>query len=292
MTFAQWVAAATQALAAAGRDADESRRDAAVLARWHLGWSTAHWLTEVHREVPAEFEAALAPLLARRAEAEPIAYLTGEREFYGRTFRVTRDVLIPRPETELVVEEALACLAQPGSGASRPTAPLVVDIGTGSGCIAVTLALEHPSARIVATDISESALAVAADNAQRLGAGDRVAFRHGSLLAGLDEPIDAIVSNPPYVAAIDRESLPVDVVGYEPPTALFGGDDGLEVIEALLPAAASALVPGGCLVMEIGLGQADHARQLIRQARHLELVRLRSDLQMIPRVVVARRSGG
>jgi release factor glutamine methyltransferase len=290
VTFAEWLADASRLLTAAGRDERESRRDAALLARWDLGWPMALWLVSLGEEAPPDFEARLAPLIARRARAEPIAYLTGEREFFGRSFRVTPDVLIPRPETELVVEEALACLyaRRPDPERSRP--PVVVDVGTGSGCIAITLTLEFPSARVVATDVSAAALAVAVDNARGLDAADRVTFRHGPLLAGWNEPVDLIVSNPPYVAARDRGALPDDVVRYEPATALFGGDDGLDVMRALVPTAAAALVPGGWLIMEIGLGQADDVQRLVRDVPGLDLVRLRSDLQRILRVVVARRS--
>ena len=290
MTFAEWVTEASRRLAAAGRDERDSRLDAALLARWHFGWPMARWLVNLGEQAPADFAAAVDPLIARRAQAEPIAYITGEREFYGRTFRVTPDVLIPRPETELVVEEALTCLKSLRLGAARPRPPLVLDVGTGSGCIAITLALEHPGARVIATDISEAALTVAADNARRLGAADRVAFRHGPLLAGLDEPVDLAVSNPPYVAATDRASLPADVVRYEPATALFAGQDGLEVMRALVPAAAAVLEFDGWLVMEIGMGQAGDVERLIRHTAGLELVRLRTDLQHILRVVVARRS--
>ena len=173
---------------------------------------------------------------------------------------------------------------------ARPRPPLVLDVGTGSGCIAITIALEQPSVRVVATDISEAALAVAMDNARALDTADRVTFRHGPLLAGWTEPVDVIVSNPPYVAVTDRGALPDDVVRYEPATALFGGEDGLDVVRALIPASAAALVPGGWLVMEIGLGQADAVQRLIRFVPGLDLVRLRADLQRILRVVVARRS--
>jgi release factor glutamine methyltransferase len=128
------------------------------------------------------------------------------------------------------------------------------------------------------------------DNARRLDAADRVTFHHGPLLAGWNQPVDLIVSNPPYVAVTDRGTLPDDVVRYEPATALFGGEDGLDVMRALIPAAAAALVPGGWLVIELGLGQADEVQRLIRGAQGLDVVRLRSDLQRILRVVVARRS--
>jgi release factor glutamine methyltransferase len=290
VTFAEWVAAASRQLTAAGRDERETRLDAALLARWQLGWTMARWLVSLGDEAPAEFAAAVAPLLARRAHAEPIAYITGEREFYGRTFRVTPDVLIPRPETELVVEDALACLRSVPPDRTRPQPPLVVDVGTGSGCIAITVALEHPAARIVATDISHAALAVAADNAQRLGVADRLTFRHGPLLAGWSEAADLIVSNPPYVATADRAALPADVAGYEPATALFGGPDGLEVLRALISSAPGALAPDGWLVLEMGFGQASEVQRLVREATGLDLIRLRSDLQDIPRVAVARRS--
>lgn len=290
MTFAEWVAEASRLLTAAGRDERESRLDAALLARWHLGWPMARWLVNLGEQAPADFAAAVAPLLARRARAEPIAYLTGEREFFGRTFRVTPDVLIPRPETELVVEEALACVTKLRTDSANLPPPLVLDVGTGSGCIAITIALEQPPVRVVATDISDAALAVAMDNARRLDAADRVTFRHGPLMADWNEPADLIVSNPPYVAGADRGALPDDVVRYEPATALFGGEDGLDVIRALIPAAAAALVPGGWLVMEVGLGQADEVQRLIRDAPGLDVVRLRADLQRILRVVVARRS--
>jgi release factor glutamine methyltransferase len=163
-----------------------------------------------------------------------------------------------------------------------------VDVGTGSGCLAVTLALECPAARVIATEVSEAALAVARDNARRLGA-ERIEFKHGSLFSGVAAPVDLVVSNPPYVAYAERASLPVDVVGYEPAGALFGGEDGLDVIRALVPAAGAALRPGGWLILELGLGQADAVERLIQATDALAVVRLRSDLQHILRVVVARR---
>jgi release factor glutamine methyltransferase len=282
VTLAECAADARRALVAAGRDERESRQDVSVLARRLLGWPTARWLAHLNDDAPAEFARHLAQLVGRRARGEPVAYLTGEREFYGRPFHVSPDVLIPRPETEFVVEEALACLRDAAG------APTVVDVGTGSGCIAVTIALQRPDAHVIGTDISRRALAVAARNAAELGALDRVKLRAGSLLAGLNGPVDLVVSNPPYVAATDRAALPVDVVNYEPGTALFGGDDGLDVIRALIPAAASVLAPGGCLVMEIGIGQARDIEHLIDATGTMRVIRVRNDLQDIPRVVVAR----
>lgn len=292
MTLTAVVARGRNALVAAGLPPEDAWRDAVVLARSVLGWSAADWLTRSHEAAAPAFADRFLPLIDRRAGREPVAYLTGEREFYGRPFTVTRDVLIPRPETELVVDEALRCLGVVASGFSRTDpvrSALIADIGTGSGCLAVTLALECPSAQVVATDLSRNALEVAEDNARRLDAVDRITFRHGSYLAGAAGPIDLIVANPPYVAGRDRDSLPRDVADYEPAQALFGGVDGLAVIRELLPATAAALAPDGWLVMEIGQGQVEAVRELIERTDGLTFVRVRTDLQQIPRVMVARR---
>jgi release factor glutamine methyltransferase len=292
MTLRAVVARGRDALVTAGIPPDDAWRDAVVLARSVLGWCAADWLTRSHEAAAPAFTDRFLPLIDRRAGSEPVAYLTGEREFYGRPFKVTRDVLIPRPETELIVDEALRCLGVVAAGFSRAgpvRSPLIADIGTGSGCLAVTLALECPSARVIATDLSQRALEVAKDNARRLDAADRITFRHGSYLAGAAGPIDLIVTNPPYVAEADRTSLPRDVADYEPAQALFGGVDGLAVIRELLPAAAAALAPEGWLVMEIGQGQVESVRALTERTEGLTFVRVRLDLQQIPRVIVARR---
>lgn len=289
MTLAEAVAAGARRIEAAGVPADEARRDAAVLARWVLHWDEARWLGDRHNAASAGFHAAFSKAIDRRASREPIAYLTGEREFYGRVFTLTPDVLIPRPETELVIEEALVCLLARQDGASSRTHPLILDVGTGSGCLAVTLAVEWPDARVIATDQSAAALDVARANARRLGVADRIEFRPGDLLAGVEGPVDVLVSNPPYVTEADRASLSPEVGVHEPAGALFGGPDGLDVIRALVPEAAQVLAPGGSLVVEIGWGQARAVAQLIQDTPGLTLLRIRPDLQQIPRVVVARR---
>jgi release factor glutamine methyltransferase len=285
VTIAASVHAAIRRLTAAGVPIDEARRDAALLARAVLGWDAAQWIARQQDEAAAGFTPAFTALIDRRARREPVAYITGEREFYGRWFRVTPAVLIPRPETELLVDETLAALRAPDG----PAAPLVVDAGTGSGCIAISIALEHPSARVVGTDVCGDALAIARQNASRLGA--RVELRQGSLLAGLTAAPDAIVSNPPYVSESDRPSLPPEVRDYEPGPALFAGLDGLDVVRELVRAAASALAPGGWLLMEVGAGQAPHVARLIGATPPLRLERVRLDLQSIARVVSARRMG-
>jgi release factor glutamine methyltransferase len=274
---------AARRLAAAGFAPDEARTDAGVLVRAVLGWTTETWLARLRDPAPDDLNARLDPVVVRRARREPVAYLTGEREFYGRAFRVTPDVLIPRPETELVVEAAIQFLAADGGRRAA-------DIGTGSGCIAVSIACERPDVGVIATDVSAAALTIARDNATRHGAGG-IRFVEGSLLAGQSGPFDAIVSNPPYIARADRASLPADVRDYEPAAALFGGDDGLDVIRGLIREAAECLRPGGALIMEIGAGQADAAAGLLRATRGFADIRLQEDLQGIPRVVIARRRG-
>jgi release factor glutamine methyltransferase len=259
---------------------DTAARDAALLARHALGWTAEAWLTRQREHASDAFHQAFDALITRRSLGEPIAYLTGEREFYGRPFHVTQAVLIPRPETELVVEAALDRLPD-------GQAPLVVDVGTGSGCLAITIALERAQTRVIATDISQRALDVARANAARLGA-DRVEFRRASLLEGIVRA-DLIVSNPPYVAERDRASLAREVAAFEPSEALFGGDDGFEIIRQLLPAAARTLTEGGALVMEIGAGQAGQIAELFDDVPALKVVEIRRDLQQIPRCVIAER---
>ena len=199
-------------------------------------------------------------------------------------------MLIPRPETEILVEAVLGILRSEDSpGLLDPrVSPVILDVGTGSGCIAITLALECPAARMTATDISPGALNVARANADALGAG-RIEFVETSLVPArlLPRPT-IIVSNPPYVRERDRASLAPDVRDFEPAGALFAGPDGLDVIRELIPAARASLVPGGWLLMEIGAGQAKAVSDAVRAAG-LQLERVRLDLQGIPRVVIARQ---
>lgn len=277
------VDAAVCRLRAAGFAADDARRDATVVARHLLRWSVADWLSHSREDAPPDFQSPFDALIARRAAHEPVAYLVGEKEFYGRPFRVTSDTLIPRPETEGLVEAALAWVHARSPGAAH-----VVDIGTGSGCVAITLALEagaRPGLMFTATDISTGALSVARDNATRLGA-TTVAFRTGHLLADTALPVDLIVSNPPYVPARDRDTLQPDVRLFEPATALFAGDEGLDLIRELVPAARRALAPGGALMMEIGDRQADAVCALL-DAEGFSHVQRQPDLQGIPRIITA-----
>ena len=220
--------------------------------------------------------------VARRASGEPLQYITGVQDFYGREFRVTPDVLIPRPETELLVEAALEILP-------REQAPLICDVGTGSGCIAVTLLCERTDARGIAVDVSEAALAVAEDNARRHGVGDRIAFKISDCFASVDAAaFDIVVSNPPYVSANALAGLQREVRDHEPRIALSPGTDGLYVIRHLLQDAPAFLKDNGYLMMEIGFDQGERVQQLIDE-RHWRLHEIRPDLQGIPRIVLVQK---
>ncbi len=241
------------------------------------------WLI-AHEDEPLAPDAAavLRALAKRRRTGEPIQYITGETEFYGLNFRVNRDVLIPRPETEHLVEKAIALAA----GFVRPR---IVDVGAGSGAIAVALAAMLPAAQMTATEISASALTVARENAERNSVAERVRFLEGDLLAPVaGERFDLVVSNPPYVPEGDRDTLSVEVRDYEPEQALFAGADGLAIYRRLIPAAFSALVPGGFAVLEIGHGQQEVIHPLLAGAG-FSGIEFTEDLQKIPRVAVARK---
>jgi release factor glutamine methyltransferase len=284
---------ARRRLEAAGIAPAEAALDAELLARDVLGWDRATWLarrddpeSSVDLEVRATpgqgaFAAGFEPLVARRLAREPMAYIRGTQEFYGREFLVGPGVLIPRPETELVIDAARPALA------GRPS-PRVADIGTGSGCLAITLALEVPAAHVVATDVASDALRIARGNAAVHRVATRVRFRKTAYLVDVLGPFDAVVSNPPYVRETDASALPPEVRDYEPEGALFGGSDGLRDLRAVAAAAAQTLASGGVLVMEFGLGQVDAVRDLVAAAGLVD-AEVRHDLQGIPRVVVASR---
>jgi len=250
------LAAASHQLAAAlGLEKREARLEARVLAAfaWNVSpaWLIAHDTDPLSDAHVAAFET----LLMRRLEGVPIAYLVGAREFYGRPFLVSADVLIPRPDTELLVERALARIPS-------DQAVDVLDLGTGSGCIAITLALERPLARVTAADRSAAALAIARRNADILNA--RVEFLSSDWFAALaGRRFDLIVSNPPYVAAADPHLARGDV-RFEPLTALAAGDDGLADLRRLTAAACAHLKPGGTLLLEHGYDQADAVQTLLR----------------------------
>jgi release factor glutamine methyltransferase len=284
MTVHDLVRAASDRLLAAGLPPVSAAFDAEVLARLALGWNRAEYLARRGDPIPGDFREAYAALIERRERREPVAQIAGHREFWTRNFEVTRDVLTPRPETELLVEEALAWLA-----ACAREAPRVVDVGTGSGCVAVTLALEMPGLEVTATDISPRALAIARRNAGRLGAAARVHFVRTNLLEGIAAGIDLVVSNPPYVPERHRHALSSEVRDYEPSEAVFGGGDGFDLIRSLVRQAAGRLAPRGRLLMEFGAGQDDDVRALVEEVPPLVVHAIRDDLQGIPRVALIGR---
>ena len=277
----------------AGIEPDEAAIDADVLARHALGgWERGQLLVRQHDACPAGFPGIFEALVRRRERREPTGYIIGHREFWNLDIEVRPGVLIPRPETELLVEEALSRLSPDGptrDGRPGPAPARVADVGTGSGCIAVALARWLPLAEVVAIDASDEALAVARLNATRHEVSARVRFLKADLLAGAAGPFDAVVSNPPYVPAPDLAGLQPEVRDHEPLLALSGGIDGLDVVRRLVPDAAAVLRPGGWLLFEFGFGQAGGVRAIIAAEPRLELVAIREDLAGIPRIAVARR---
>ena len=267
-----------------GPHRDRARLDVEALlfyvAKRDRAWLLSHSNDKAEEDLELRFNA----LVTRRKTGEPIQYITGMTEFFGLPFAVTPDVLIPRPETEHVVEEVIR-LAALLTGEQLS----IADIGTGSGAIAVALAHSLPQAKITATDISPAALRIAGENARRNHVSGRIDFREGDLLEPLaGRRFQVIVSNPPYVPTRDIKSLSVEVREYEPHSALFAGDDGLDVYRSLIPQASEHLDPGARLVVEIGYGQQAGVQHLFEAAGYCE-IHFFLDYQGIPRVATARR---
>lgn len=284
-TIGELLIAGRARLAAASFTPHPRPREAALLLGRALGLSEAQILARDDRPVDPAPALRYRDWIERRAGGEPVAYLLGEREFYGRVFHVDPRVLVPRPETEHLIEQALHI--------PLPDRPRILEVGAGSGCIAVTLACELPAARIVATDLSAGALAVARGNAKRLGAGDRVDLIRTDLFAGVEPgEIDLLVSNPPYVDRSESAEMSPEVCNFEPHLALFPpGGGGLETIARLLPSAA-ALRPGTRVLLEIGRGQLAAVEGLARAAG-FDLLAAPTDYAGIPRVVdLVRRGDG
>jgi release factor glutamine methyltransferase len=256
------------------------RREAVLLMARALGCSEARVLAHPEEELGPAAEHRFRTLLERRLAGEPIAYIFGEREFYGRTFAVDPRVLVPRPETEQLVELALEL--------DLPPRPRILDLGTGSGCLAITLACELPAAWLTATDISVDALAVARVNAQRHRVEERTALVAADLAQGLKvDDFDLVVSNPPYIDLDEAPSLPADVRDREPAAALFAPVTPLSVIRRIT-LELSALAEGAVVAFEIGAGQAEAVAGLVAESA-LILDSIRPDYAGIPRVVVTRR---
>lgn len=275
------IAAARDALVRAGLQPSAAATDAAVLARHALGWDRATLLARGREAPPPSFDTPFESFVARRAAREPVAMIMGVREFWGLDFEVTPDVLVPRPETEFIVEEALA---EFGKAPRR-----VIDVGTGTGCLAIALSWEFPTSLVIATDISAAALIVARRNASRHGVGGRVSFVRTSFLSGIGSDAELIVSNPPYVPDSAAPALAPEIVRHEPHTALFGGQDGLSPLREILATGATHLAANGRLILEFGFGQEPEVTALAAGSGW-RVLRLREDLQGIARTIVLGRS--
>lgn len=266
----------------------ESQWEAERLLRHALGWTREYLLAHPEAPIQAEASGMFFQLVERRRGREPLQYVVGIQEFWGMELRVTPAVLIPRPETEGLVEQVLAHFK---SNSSR-----LVDVGCGSGCIAIALAKELPEAEVYATETSHPALAVARDNAHRHNLGERIMFYQGDLLQplfdkGLRQSVDAVISNPPYITVEEMESLAPEIREYEPRAALVAGNDGLEVIRRLLPEAEALLAPGGRLFLEIGKDMELPLKELLSKSE-LTWEKTVPDLQGIPRIVIAKKQLG
>lgn len=288
MTIAQALQEAATALA--GADIDPPRREAQRLLAWALKCRREDLAREPERILGEREHLIFQKAVALRAQRRPLAYITGEQVFYGRSFKINRAVLIPRPETELLVEAAVEKCA-------NIPAPVLADIGTGSGCLAVSLACERPDAKILATDLSRLALLVTRKNVVRYGVQNRLTLCEGDLLAPLppDLAFDVIVSNPPYVTAGELPDLQPEVRDYEPPLALVGqddasGPDGTALHRRLLQEGTPFLKPGGWLLMEVGMGQADAVAEFAKLLGY-SAVAVQNDYAGIPRIVLARWDG-
>jgi release factor glutamine methyltransferase len=260
--------------------AETATRDAELLLLHTLHQPRTILFTDPTRSLSRGETTAFEENIARRMKLEPIQYITGTQEFFGLDFHVTPAVLIPRPETELLVEAVLELM--PADKSLR-----IADIGTGSGAIAVAVAKHLPLATITALDLSAAALVIADHNAKANQVADRIRFVESDLLAGVaGETFDAILSNPPYIPTTDRSTLHPQVRDHEPHSALFAGTTGMDIYARLIPLAYEALVPGGLLALEIGYGQLETIEVLLQGWTD---VTHRDDLQGIPRTVLARR---
>ncbi len=272
----------------------EPRASAEVLLAHVLGLSRLDLYLRYDQPLAPEELSRFKALMLRRRNGEPVAYLTGHREFWSLDFLVTPGVLIPRPETEILVSAAVEAAKDflAAQNQRQPISPWGLEIGIGSGAVVVSLAQELPRITWLALDLSAAALAVARDNARRHGVAERLHLVRGDLVAGLKpQPRFALmVANLPYVPRGEWEQLPKDIKDYEPPAALLGGEDGLDLIRVLSRQAHLYLQPGGCLALEVGAGQAERVRELLQQTGAYLNLEILADYQGIQRVVRARRS--
>ncbi len=271
----------------ANRDIQTARLDAEVLLAHVLGVGRLDLYLNFDKPLADLDKSSYRETITRRAAFEPVAYITGKKEFYSLDFVVTRDVLIPRPETELLVDKCLECGKRLEPRLNKPIQ--IFEIGTGCGAIAICLARKLKHSQIIASDVSEKALAVAADNARRWGVIDRIRFLHGDLFCEFSQPLDIIVSNPPYVAFGEREALQREITEYEPAQAIFAGEHGTEVIEKIIYDAVGRLQPSGHLLLEFGQGQRTEIERLLKTTRAYNSIEVFVDYQNIERIVQVKK---
>jgi len=258
--------------------------EAEILLAYALGFKRIELYTNHEKIVtPAELGKFKA-MIQRRSQHEPIAYITGNQPFMSLDFHVDRNVLIPRPETELLVEQVVSCSSAKGGTSCQ----LLVDIGTGSGCIAVSLAKFLPAIKVIGTDTSPAALAIAQKNAEMHKVADRCEFRLGNLFEPIHERLDIIISNPPYIPSKDIEGLMTDVKDWEPRAALDGGEDGLDYIRKIIAEAPDHLTPNGILLVEIGFDQGERVKKLAETTGKYTEIKLIKDLNGNDRILKAK----
>jgi len=283
MTIHNLIAETTRKLETAG--IPSARLDAEVLLAFTLSCDRLEFIKNPDRQLSDAQRTAFHALVARRLRFEPVAYITGSKAFWSFTLAVDKDVLIPRPDTEVIVEETLSVIR-----AEAFSQPRILDIGTGSGAIALALAGEIPEAQIIATDISAPALAVARKNAVALGLTKSVTFCEGDLFEPVRGNFDLIVSNPPYIGAREFETLAAGVKDFEPKEALWAGQTGVEFYEKLIYQAHSRLKENGWLLLEIGAKQSENVRAIMAaNADFYDRIDVRADYAGLPRVIKGRR---
>ncbi len=279
-TLAAYIARKAEILKRAG--IDQAKAEIELMLCHLLKVDRLHLYLEGQERLTDEVKDQLEALIGRRVTRYPLQYILGEAWFYGRAFLVTPDVMVPTPETELLCETAIGFVQE-----KKIASPRILDIGTGSGVIAITLAKELPGADILAVDISAQALNVAKKNAERLGAENRIRFRQSDFFSGVTptERFDLIVSNPPYISESEYETLPPEVLA-DPPTALLAGEDGLDAIRHILSHAPDYLAPGGRLMFEIGYRQAEKAAEMTESDERYQSIVIMKDLNDIDRIVI------
>jgi len=284
----QTVEAARRALAARLKTAatESAELDARILTGHALGLDLTGLISAAQRQLTPDESARLGEFARRRLAGEPVARILGEKEFWGLPLQLSSATLVPRPDTETVVELALELVR---AGGNLDRALRIADLGTGSGAILLALLSELPAAQGFGTDISQAALQTAGANAARAGLSDRATFIACDYANELTGPFDLIVSNPPYIRTADIDGLAVDVRKYDPPAALDGGADGLDAYRALIPQAARLLAPGGVLVVEAGKGQSGPIQALMTNAGLMPVTAPKADLAGIPRAVAGHK---